>query len=174
MSEQIKRITRYETLMNKAEQLINVYSKEDADELSEIMHEHQGNAAYSFVLTKDLLMQKNEVMRFIQGLQANDSVYFHHLMPTGRCNNENLPSEKELLSFMNSAISQKVRFHHTLYKTTCPAFSDRIFIDWNGDIFGCGWVGKNKSVGNISELKLNEIKKTGHYCCPLWEWQDTE
>ena len=37
MSKQIKRITRYETLMTKAEQLIKMYSKDDSDELSEIM-----------------------------------------------------------------------------------------------------------------------------------------
>ena len=37
--KQIKRITRYETLMNKAEQLIKKYSKDDADELCEIMKE---------------------------------------------------------------------------------------------------------------------------------------
>ena len=37
--KQIKRITRYETLMNKAEQLIKKYSKDDADELCEIIKE---------------------------------------------------------------------------------------------------------------------------------------
>ena len=37
--KQIKRITRYETLMNKAEQLIKKHSKDEADELCEIMKE---------------------------------------------------------------------------------------------------------------------------------------
>ena len=37
--KQIKRITRYETLMNKAELLIKKYSKDDADELCEIIKE---------------------------------------------------------------------------------------------------------------------------------------
>lgn len=42
MSKQIKRITRYEALMNKAEQLINVYSKDNADKLCEIMTALEG------------------------------------------------------------------------------------------------------------------------------------
>ena len=40
--KQIKRITRHETLMNKAEQLIKVYSKDNADELCEIMNKLEG------------------------------------------------------------------------------------------------------------------------------------
>ena len=136
-------------------------------DFQEIMYRYQGHASYSFVLSNLILSQQYEMKQFISQLKDDDTVYFHRLMPTGRCTKNELPNEQDLICFMNTVKSHHTLFHHTLISKECTAYTDRLFIDWNGNVFGCGWVGDNKSIGNIDDIELSDIQCKKKYICPL-------
>ena len=138
------------------------------------MVQQQGHAAYSFVITKELIEQEDSVVRFLNQLEASCKVYFHRLMPTGRCHSDELPTVSQIRSFSTDIQSRSKivpRFHHTIYGGRCVAYKERIFIDYDGSIYGCGWVGNNKPITNIRKTKvsslLKDIKNYTEYTCPL-------
>lgn len=138
------------------------------------------NMCVSFVMTQELLSIRKEIINFINDNCRAKSIYFHRLMPTGRCSKENVPDLDKIRRFRDSLLvsiknAERLRFHHTLSTDKCNAFYERLFVDWDGNIFGCGWVSKNtKPVANIRETDLYEIiqnSKKGVYknktLCPL-------
>lgn len=136
----------------------------------------------SFVITNDLLNQKEELIAFINKLEHCQQIYFHRLMPTGRCNRDNLPRSADLLCFKEDILTcvkfpEILKFHHTLCAQPCRAYRKRIFIDWAGNIFGCGWVDLNsKTIANIKDVDIEEIicqsidgQFDGQIVCPICE-----
>ncbi len=69
-----------------------------------------------------------------------------------------------------------MRFHHTISKAKCNALKKRLYIDYRGNIYGCGWVSpKTVPIANINNnLLLSDIvarAKNGEFdgmtICPL-------
>lgn len=152
--------------------------------LSKFFQVLSDNIHISFVMTRDLLSSSENLITFISNNPKVKSYYFHRLMPTGRCSKSALPNiheievfQQRLLSSLSNTYKLKLRFHHTLYSKKCTAFRERLFIDWNGNIYGCGWVSVHtKPIGNIKNLVLSEIihdSKSGafemHALCPLYD-----
>lgn len=146
--------------------LMNTYHKK--------MELHQGYCAYSFVISKELIEEKSKVVSFINNLGVNDKVYFHRMMPTGRCRFEDIPSPSSVLAFSEEVQSHckiPLRFHHTICRQGCKAYKERLFIDSDGSIYGCGWVGKNTPIDNIKKTSIDVVMKSKEwykeYICPL-------
>lgn len=114
------------------------------------------NMRVSFVITEELMCKTNEMISFINENSQIKSFYFHRLMPTGRCYRCSLPKEEIIKAFQNQLLSSvdepnKLRFHHTLLDVNCNAFHKRLYIDYHGDIYGCGWVSANTvPIANIN------------------------
>lgn len=147
------------------------------EEYKQIMKSGYG---VSFVMTKQLLAQREQVIAVLNSLEHCNRVYFHRLMPTGRCSAEYLPEMHELREFMDSVNENVkkldgIRFHHTLLNTPCKAYGGRVFVDWHGNIYGCGWVDdETETIGNILELDLKNViqnatsgKYSSYKKCPL-------
>lgn len=140
------------------------------------------NFRCSFVMTRYLLNQRTELVNFINQLKYCQQIYFHRLMPTGRCKKDDLPDIEELLRFKEFVLrsvnlSETIKFHHTLCNERCRAYHNRLFVDWSGNVFGCGWIGANsKSVGNINSIDILDLIKQsisgqydGQIGCPICE-----
>ena len=145
------------------------------DQFQKRMRLYQGHSAFSFVITRDLIKQQEEVSAFLETLEEQDSVYFHRLMPTGRCGLDYLPETDAIMKFYDYISSHiyscNIRFHHTILNHSCTAYKDRLFVDWNGDVFGCGWVGKNKPFANLQDISIESVmslmRKQSGYQCPI-------
>lgn len=150
--------------------------------LNEFIKTLSDNLHISFVMTRDLLFQCNEIIEFIKENPQVKRFYFHRLMPTGRCPKDILPKKTEIKAFQNKLMlslrnTDVVRFHHTLHSEKCNAFMNRLFIDWDGNIYGCGWVSMHtKSIGNINNVDLSYVikkSKEGFFdnitYCPLYD-----
>lgn len=139
------------------------------------------NMRVSFVITEELICSAKEIISFINENSQIKSFYFHRLMPTGRCSSGSLPKEEIIKSFQNQLLSSvdepdKLRFHHTLLDANCNAFHKRLYIDYHGDIYGCGWVSANTApIANINgEILLSALvvraqngEFDGMTICPL-------
>jgi hypothetical protein len=98
-------------------------------------------------------------------------------MPTGRCTNAMLPPLSAVIGFMKKIqysfdLMHKLRFHHTLTDDTCFALKKRIFINYNGDIFGCGWINNNSPIlCNLHDTNffdvLNKMEQASYHSCAL-------
>lgn len=144
----------------------------------ETMSKYQDYNYISFVMTKELLEHQEQVLEFIRGLNVSTSVYFHRLMPTGRCSRESLPQQNEVELFCDEILNLnknriKITFHHTIGSFSCKAFKNRIFINHDGNVYGCGWVNNNSTnICNIYEndISITDVLKTceeydnGHIC----------
>lgn len=142
----------------------------------------QANMRVSFVITNELIGICNDVIDFINNNKTT-KFYFHRLMPTGRCKFDDLPSFREIISFKNSILynvnyKENLIFHHTLLleaSNDCRAFQNRLFIDCNGNIYGCGWVSDNvQPIGVIKECDLRDMifksqngEHNSYIKCPL-------
>lgn len=162
-------------IMNVHNKLSNSNSWFLIEKYQQEMKNHQGYSAYSFVITKELIEQKESVLSFINSLDENDVIYFHRLMPTGRCRFEDLPSQlqvEEFAKMIQSDSRRNVRFHHTINDENCKAYNERLFIDCDGSIYGCGWVGNNKPIGNIKRESISSVMREKdqncQYLCPLF------
>ncbi len=56
----------------------------------------------SFVITEDLIRSSKEVISFINENPQIKSIYFHRLMPTGRCLSSMLPKEERIKNFQKN------------------------------------------------------------------------
>lgn len=101
----------------------------------------------SFVLTKELIEDIANLKIFLDSIKCETSIYFHRHMPCGRTQINDLATIESLLIFKNTICDYvsdnkiiTVNFHHTLVSVSCYAWKNRIFINHNGDIWGCGWI----------------------------------
>ena len=82
-------------------------------------------------------------------------------MPVGRAIKSDIPSIealKRFSNFMKQKCKRTINFHHTIEKNVCKAGIDRLFIDSNGDLYGCGWVPRETPpVCNINGKNIIEI-----------------
>lgn len=117
------------------------------------------NMKVSFVVTRELICCTEEIINFINENPQIKNFYFHRLMPTGRCS-DTLPNVEKIKSFQNQLLllikdTDKLQFHHTLLDTKCKAFRKRLYIDYSGNVYGCGWVStKNHPIANINYKSL--------------------
>lgn len=125
----------------------------------------KSNMRVSFVITNELIDSYSDVIDFINN-NKDIKFYFHRLMPTGRCKYDDLPDFQKIMNFKNEVVSNVnckdiLRFHHTLLSETfddCKAYRDRLFIDYKGNIYGCGWVSSNvQPIGFIKQSNLREM-----------------
>lgn len=134
----------------------------------------------SFVTTQELIAEPNTVVEFLIQQNAPTSVYFHRLMPVGRATKVQLPSQIAIESFMNlienevnSKPNLKIRYHHTLINNCCNAGINRLFVDYLGNVYGCGWIGKiNRPIFNITKspnliYKMFSGEDRFTHSCPL-------
>ncbi|MDE7192070.1 MAG: SPASM domain-containing protein [Clostridia bacterium] len=127
-----------------------------------ISRELQQKVNISFVVSKELIAQKEELIDFLRNNINIDNVYFHRLMPCGRCRKEDLPKFMYIENFMKCLLSAElpcnIRFHHTICGNKCVAFKNRLFINYDGNIYGCGWVNSDTySIGNVYIDKFEAI-----------------
>jgi len=117
----------------------------------------------SFVVTKEFINTIDEVIYFINNIKYKYSIYFHRFMPMGRGHKGNLPTKEELDFFLKKIKTEvkqfdKIRLHHTFSGTDCIAFRNRIYINHDGNVYGCGWINNHsKSVANIYNINLETI-----------------
>jgi len=150
--------------------------------LAPIMNELQALGVpvrFSFVLTKELMENRQTVVEFINNLRYPSHIYFHRLMPVGRCLSGYIPGGKAVAAFaanIKNTITSRhnILFHHTINSQKCLAFKNRIFIDYTGNIYGCGWrTGANKAIANIHNTPVSDIignipaDISDAYICPL-------
>lgn len=117
----------------------------------------------SFVLTKEMIEDIENFKLFLDSIQYKTSIYFHRHMPCGRTQNDDIAKIDSILMFkkiISDYVSEKniitVKFHHTLVTDSCYAWENRIFINHNGDIWGCGWINMNEhSKTNIYDNGFN-------------------
>ena len=130
-----------------------------ADSFIDEVVKYQQVLRLSFVITKELIEQQEFVVEFIKTLPKLSIVYFHRLMPSGRCTTNDLPVYDEVLKFCDEVKSKtyescELLFHHTIYKKVCLAYQNRLFINHDCKIYGCGWITpKNIPIGQIIEEK---------------------
>ncbi len=130
--------------------------------LAELVRCNQPELNLSFVLTNELIAQKDELKRFLIAHCDQSNIYFHRLMPSGRCSYADLPSPVAIKTFAddlrNSRLPCKIRFHHTIYSNKCVAFCNRLFINYTGNVYGCGWIKADTiPIGNILHDNLKTI-----------------
>jgi MoaA/NifB/PqqE/SkfB family radical SAM enzyme len=149
--------------------LTGIDSYDNLDKFIFYAKKYQNNVNLSFVMTKELLLEQKKVVEFLLSNEKIDKVYFHRLMPSGRCKKENLPIVDDIEKFykyiINLGINSKVKFHHTISTGQCVSYSNRLFINYDGNVFGCGWINsKSISIGNISKNEFKDIFADIHPC----------
>ena len=118
----------------------------------------------SFVMSKNLIQQTQDVIDFAKLLPTGTCLYFHRLMPIGGGIHANLPSLDSLMHFRKRIVSEinitkTVRFHHTLDNTCRAQSNDRIFINHDGAVYKCGWI----DARSIPLCKLNKDSTVDFY-----------
>lgn len=99
----------------------------------------------SFVMTKNLIQQTQDIIDFAEQLPTDTCLYFHRLMPIGGGIHAKLPALDSLIHFRNRIVSainitKTVTFHHTLDDTCRARTNHRIFINHDGRVYKCGWI----------------------------------
>lgn len=131
------------------------------NELISTINKYQKEKYLSFVITKELINQQNEIVDFINKFNDDTYIYFHRLMPTGRSSSRLLPSLTSIRLFCNKIEEKnksgiKLNFHHTIFSNICKAYKDRLFINHDGKVYGCGWIdSKTKHIKDINKENLS-------------------
>ena len=118
----------------------------------------------SFVMSKNLVQQTQNVIDFVDQLPTGTCLYFHRLMPVGKGIHATLPSLDSLLCFKKRIVSQinitkTAKFHHTLDNTCRAESNDRIFINHDGAVHKCGWI----DARSIPICKLHKDSRVDFY-----------
>jgi len=161
-------------LLSKSDSFRNVSSFLD------LSQRDTGSAHVSMVLTRELLQQSDAVIDFLCTETRVTHVYFHRLMPVGRAKRAILPDRVELERFVAkmSLVGGRdrglaVRFHHTLVGEGCRAGRSRLFVDCQGDVYRCGWVGPTSLPAAVASEERDLIEDVNcrklhvRHKCPL-------